>query len=308
MNIALTLLGIVIGIIATLLISRHYFRRTMERKMTPFIHLHSEVFAGIDPEVRDDIKIYYKNEEVNDLTHYQVLIANTGDRAIRDFIKPLSVIFPENVRILDVSILHKSPKEFELKYKVETNDKNMDVCKFDIPLLNKEDFFLVKFLLKGEVSPYSPEFRVTVDDIPPKISPEWLSFSATTEEKGKIEWSAVGVGIGLMSGAASISYFGYLLWKSNPSLFPYPWSTFSFSVLNSITLIFMVLSVLALALIGIILAAGVGFEEVFSKSKYKFPLPKELRRAGRFHKRAGEIIEEIEKDLDEVKEIEDDKV
>ncbi len=293
MNIALTLLGIAIGITVTVFVGRHYFRRTIERKLTPFIHLHSEVFAGIDPEVRKDIQIFYKNEEVNDLTHYQVLIANTGDRAIRDFIKPLTVIFPENVKILDVSILHKSPKELELRHKIEAN-KNSDICTFEIPLLNKEDFFLVKFLLKGEVSPSAPEYRITVDDIPPKILPEWLSNSATTEEKSKIEWEAFGFGIGIIVGAVSLTYLGYLLWKSTPSLFPYPWSTFQFNIISSIALIFAVLFILAVFLIGLFLAAGIGFEEVFSQSKYKFPLPRELRRGSRFLIKQDAITKEIE--------------
>ena len=94
MDIALTLFGIVIGVIATILVSRHYYRRTIERKLTPFIHLHSEVFAGIDPEVRKDIKIYYKNEEVNELTHYQVLIANNRRSCNTRFYQAFDSDFP----------------------------------------------------------------------------------------------------------------------------------------------------------------------------------------------------------------------
>jgi hypothetical protein len=300
-NVALTLLGIFIGTIATFLVSRHYFRRTVERKLTPFIHLHSQVFAGIDPEVRNEIKIHYRDEVVNDLTHYQVLIANTGDRSIRDFINPLTVIFPERVNILDVAILHRSPKELELGYKVDTNDKGIDRCKFDIPLLNKGDFFLVKFLLKGLVKPYDPEFRLTVDDIPPRLNPEWLSFDATTEEKGKIEWGAIAAGSGFILAAIGSSYFLSLLWKLNPSIFPYPWSTFKFSFIDTAALLFSTLLIVAAGLLGIILVAGIGFEEVFPRRKHKFLLPKELRRSGRFRIPEAAIIEEIEKDMQELK-------
>jgi len=185
-----------------------------------------------------------------------------------------------------------------------SQDNDNNICKFEIPLLNKEDFFLVKFLLKGEVSPYDPEFRITVDDIPPKIEPEWLSYNATTEEKGKIEWGAVGAGIGLIISAVSLIYIGYLLWTYNPTLFPYPWTTFKFNIISGLALIFAVILILTIVLVGIVLTAGIGFEDVFSQSKHRFPLPKELRRSGRFRLRQDAIIEEMESDLERLKKLE----
>lgn len=90
-NVALTLLGIVIGILATTLISKYYFRKSVTKQVTPFIHLASSVLAGIDPVVREALKIHYGDVEVKELYQLQFLIANDGERAIRDCIEPFWV-------------------------------------------------------------------------------------------------------------------------------------------------------------------------------------------------------------------------
>ena len=252
MNIVITIFVFLITIIFTYYLSRHYFSRTIGRSLTPFVHIHSESLAGIDPEVREDIKIYYKTEEVSDLTRYQIIIANTGDRSIRDFIKPLTIIFPAKTKILDASILHKFPKELEIDYKVFTDKRDIDKCEFNIPLLNKNDFFLVNFLLKGQFEPHDPEFRVTVDDVPPRLSSEWLPSDATTEEKAEIDWSAIIVGLLCILTGISITYLGYFLWESNQSIFPIPWSTYQFSFFNAVALLLSAAIVLVLEILGII--------------------------------------------------------
>ena len=45
------LIGIIIGIITTFLVSRYYYTRTYKKSLTPFIQFDSSPLKGVDPEV-----------------------------------------------------------------------------------------------------------------------------------------------------------------------------------------------------------------------------------------------------------------
>lgn len=283
LNVILTLTGIILGIAATALVGRYYFRRTVERELTPFVHLHSLVLAGIDSDYRKDLKILFHDEPVEDLTHLQLLIANTGTRAIRDCIQPLTIFFPKKVSVMEYAILHKNPNELQVRLARQKKDEGkQESVQVEFPLLNRGDFFLLKFLLKGAVKPFDVECRITVDDLPPKLRVEWLPPSATKKEKAAIEWSAFWVGLGVTAAAAGFVYMLFLLWHAKPSIFPFPWETYEFSVINTIALVLSVVTVLIFVLIGILLMTGIAFDEVFSKPKHKFPLPDGLQPSYRF--------------------------
>ena len=274
----LTFIGLILGIIASTLVGRHYFRRTIDRSLKPFIHLHSLVLSGIDPSVRGDLKVRYKNEPVDDLTHLQLLVANTGTRAIRDCIKPFSISFPQNADILDYSILYRHPSELELTTTKEiTGESNQEAVNISFPLLNKDNFFLIKFLIKGTIEPKDLKCKILVDDLPPTLDVDWLPRSATTRETSNVDWSALFIGVSLLAIAACMVYLFYLLWNNQPSLFPYPWSTYEFSILNSIVFLMLAVGLLILIFIGIVFATGIAFEDLFSSSRHRFQLPDELQ-------------------------------
>ena len=293
LNVILTLVGIILGIAATALVGRYYFRRTIERALTPFIHLHSFVLSGIDPEVREDLKILFRDQPVDDLTHLQLLVANTGTRAIRDCIKPFTVLFPKDVDILDHAILHRYPRELELTARRQKADESRrEAVQIDFPLLNRGDFFLLKFLLKGTLKTSDIDCRITVDDLPPTLDVSWLPPSATRKELAKkVDWSAFWAGLGLLGAAASIVYTFFLLWRTQPSLLPFPWSSYEFSVINSVVFVFSTAAVLFFAFLGIMLVTGIAFEELFSSPRHKFQLPEGLQPSYRFRFSPGEIIE-----------------
>ena len=301
-NVFLSLLGIVVGVTATALVGRHYFRRTTDRSLTPFVHLSSSVLSDIDPEVRSELKIQFHDQQIADLTHIQLLIANTGNRAIRNCIKPLSITFPKKTKILDYSIIYKHPKEREISAKRSTGKTDTeDSIEVSFPLLNAGDFFLIKFLIEGNVNPFDLQYRITVDDLPPTLEAEWLPYSSVSKEVKKVDWSAIWGGLACVAGAACISYILFLLWHYQPTLFPYPWKTYEFSVLNLIVFILLAAVSLLLLLLGIFLMIGIGFEELFSSSKHRFPLPENIGRV-RFRIPSPEFLmtkELVTKDTDE---------
>jgi hypothetical protein len=295
-NLILTVAGILVGIGATVFVGRYFFNRTFERSLTPFIHLHSLVLADIDPEVRSELRILFQDQPVDDLTHLQLLIANTGSRAIRDCIKPLSITFPSGIVVLDHAIIHKNPKELDLRSsKVSADEHSQEKIEISFPLLNRGDFFLVKFLLKGTLKPFEADCRIAVDDLPPKLELTWLPSSATRNERKTVDWGAFGFGLLVLAITASISYVLFLLWKSQPTIFPFPWETYKFSLLTALILGFHATITLLLFIVGIIMTTGIAFDEVFSGSKHRYPLPESLQPSPRFRLKSQDIVMEFER-------------
>jgi len=102
--------SLVAGIVAAGLVSRYYFRRSVEKSLTPYIQFSSSPLKGIDPEVRKELEVKYRDHAIDNLYEIQFLIANTGDKAIRDVIEPLTLTIPDGCVLLDASVLHVSPK------------------------------------------------------------------------------------------------------------------------------------------------------------------------------------------------------
>ena len=165
-DLQLSLFSLVIGIAATLVVSHYYFRRSVNKSLTPFLQFTSSLFRGVSPEVREALRIEYRGVPVAEIQEIQFLIANTGERAIRDVIEPLSVAIPSGCTLLDATVLHTSPAERSVS--VGTTDK---AVRFEFPLLNSGEFFLVRLLLNGQAKATDFQFRITADDLPPKLSP-----------------------------------------------------------------------------------------------------------------------------------------
>ena len=182
-NFLIALGSIIVGVIATIWVSNHYFRRSKRKSLTPYIQFSTSVFKGVDQSVRDSLKIEYKEVKINDLFEIQFLIANTGEKAIRDIIQPLTLHVPEGSQILDASILHIHPKGREVSIFVEGSDTI-----FEFPLLNSDDFFIAKILLEGEPKDKDFSFSISVDDLPPTLKPRFLPPDLVdTGEKRKFE-------------------------------------------------------------------------------------------------------------------------
>ena len=101
--------SLILGVVATVWVSRYYFKRTVDKALTPYIQFSSSLFEGVDPSVRQALTIDYKGTSVKELLEIQFLIANTGERPIKDLIKPLTLIIPAGCTLLDASMLHIAP-------------------------------------------------------------------------------------------------------------------------------------------------------------------------------------------------------
>lgn len=162
--------SIVVGVVATFTASRYYYRRSTERALTPYIQFYTSVFRGVDAELRDNLKILYKDVAVTDLLEVQFLVANTGFRPIRGVIDPLKLQIPDKGEVLDAAVLHVHPEERRVGVAVVDGSVT-----FDFPLLNANEFFIAKLLLKGDVDPRDLSFRITAEDLPPVLKAELLA-------------------------------------------------------------------------------------------------------------------------------------
>lgn len=270
------ILGLVLGIVATVLVSRYYFLRSVDKSLSVFGLLNSYVFAGIAPDVRQNLHFIFQEKEVSDLQQVILLVANDGERAISNFIEPLSVQLPPDIEVLDASILHRSPEAL----KATINQKATNTLEFAFPLLNKGEFFVAKLLLSGRVAMRDLPFRLLADDLPRSLNVKHLPQASLRDSGYKIEWGLAGVGCIVLLFPIWILYLLHVLWLKQPEMFPYPWESYVFSWTSLLTLAPAVLLLLFFGLLGTAMTLSAFFDGEFPPSRGpKFPLPKELRSA-----------------------------
>lgn len=206
----ISLISLLIGISATIYVTKHYFNRTIEKSLTPFIDYSAHFLENIDQEVKKDLSIKYQNNEVDELTQMQFLIANNGERPIRDLIKPLELHIPEGAVILDSSILHVSPEGRDISISIDDSKK---VVLMSFQLLNKDEFFIIKLLINGDLKSKDLKFTISVDDLPPVLPIESLPYNmiATEDEpeESSFEYWLFISGIAALVAGLSPIYLAY---------------------------------------------------------------------------------------------------
>lgn len=182
-DLVIAIVSVVIGVAATLFVGHYYFRQTVNKALTPFVHFTTHLFRGVSPEVREALQIHYRGVRVTEVQELQFLIANTGQRAIRDVLEPLTVSIPPTCSLLDAAVLHISPGERVVK---ATPQESRVVLEF--PLLNSGEFFVLRLLLNGQAKAKDFQFRITADDLPAVLPTQRLAPElVTSSEKRHFE-------------------------------------------------------------------------------------------------------------------------
>lgn len=278
-NIIISVLSILIGVGATIYASRHYYRRSVEKELTPFLQLQSNVLSHIDEEVKTDLHIEYKGVKVDNLQQIQFLIANTGERAIRDIIRPMKLDLPDDAEIMEGSILHISPEGRAVDFEILESRTSVE---FNFPLMNKDDFFIIKFLVKGTPSKSDLKFSLVADDLPPQLDIRRLSHNQIESDrksfKQEFELGMFLTGIAFILSSLVVMFLAHYV----PAEAVPPFQSKSYIWLNSIpvvsiaTVIGYIVAAL-LFLLGLILVSISLFENFeFPKQNRKFKLPSEL--------------------------------
>jgi hypothetical protein len=231
-DIQIAIISLVAGGILSAVVSWYFFRKSTDKRLSTYVQFASPVLGGIDdPRVREALEIRYRGTKIDDLVQLQFVVANDGQRAIRDLIEPLHLLLPKDVRLLDARVLYVQLRGREVTVSHTETKGGETRVNFEFKLLNRGEFFFVKLLLNGELDPERLRFRVTVDDLPPTITPKKQPFR-TPEEAPTTGWGAVALG-GMPLGLAIGSAYGmYALAAATPNLFPgvagfvwFSWST-----------------------------------------------------------------------------------
>lgn len=298
----ISFLSVVLGIFATVLVSRYYFKRSVDKSLIPYLDFSTQLLSGIDPEVKKDLSISYQGVEVKDLYQVQYLIANTGEKPIRDVIKPLELIIPEDQgAILDSSLIHVYPEGREVKLEISDDKKTV---KFLFPLLNKGDFFIVKLLVKGSLSKEKIKFNITSEDLPPclnvqRLPREKVAIEDDTDSESRVDKAALITGLVCLFLAIPPIYLTYqtdLIWFNSPHDSPLDFITnITLDHFIKITAWF---SGLLMGLIGI---AGimVSCETVEFRKKNKFLIPNGLTSSKFYKSRNQQQVMEMLEELEE---------
>ena len=301
LTLGLTLGGIIIGAVITYIVSKYFFKKSIkEKSLTPFLQFSSRLFSEIDPELKKELIVNYKNTKVDNITQTQFLIANDGDIPIRDIIEPLKLSIPKKNKIFSVSIIHIEPDGRKIDYKIiETETEN--IIQFSIQLLNAGEYFVVKILVqdslptdeKEELENIKYTFSITADDLQPTLEINRLPYSYYEEEKERIyDWS--GFWVGLIFGILLFAVFGvlYAFKEAHQGLYLFSLSeffsktNFSFYSVCIILLAIMGIIFLILTIVGIAQAIS----ELTPNPKPKFKVPNKLRKE-RMHPYPFEIFE-----------------
>lgn len=186
-DLTVALLSLIIGVAATLAVGHYYFRRTVSKELSVYLQSSAQLFRGVAHEVRQQLNIEYRGVPVEHLQEVQFLIANTGERAIRDVIKPLSSTLPGDCALLDAALVHVTPKEREIR--LTTTERSLQI---DFPLLNRDEFFVLRLLVRGRFKSEDLTFQITADDLPPALKPSWSAPDLIkSDEKRSFEYSAL---------------------------------------------------------------------------------------------------------------------
>lgn len=215
-DLAIAGVSLIAGIVATIVVSRYYFQRTVSKAITPYLLSHTDVLGEIDTAVRDALKVQYRGVNVADLTDTQLLVANTGERAIREQIEPLTLNLPQDTEVLDAKVLHVEPAGRVVDVAVVSEGRDRGPCvRFLIPLLNSGDFFIVRLLMKGAVPARDLRFTIVAEDLPPQLNLEWLfSWKTAGQEKRRFEPVLLAFGMGVLAISAAVLYIAMIAWSN----------------------------------------------------------------------------------------------
>lgn len=284
-DLAVSLVSLIIGVVATVWVSRYYFKRTTDKSLTPYLQFMSSLFDGVDPSVRESLKIAYKGTAVTELLEVQFLIANTGERPVRDIIAPLALSIPENCSLLDASILHVSPDGRKVVIKHTPH-----AVEFKFPLLNTGEFFITKLLLQGNAKFEDFKFTVTVDDLPPVLSavrmpPELIE----GERKREFEWGVLVIGSILTVVGAAVAALIYFQWP----VLSQSWNqgllaSFRTNWLVLVSSVVAAIPALLLLVAGPMLCVGAFTDFSFPKRR-RFRVPDTLHRRQFFKEIRGQV-------------------
>jgi len=242
-----SIISFILGGILTIFVGWLFYKKSNKKiSIIPYLDFFSKLFDNVEPEIKKDLKILYKESEIEHLYSVQFTIENNGNKPIRDLMEPLTLSIPKEFEIMDGSISEINPvgRKVELKQNLIENK-----IIIDFPLLNPKEFFVFKILFKGEITEFLKnkrkqkypisdnvdyesgynekdiieyfELKITVDDLPPILKIKKESREGSSENENSTSENIFHLIIGVA--------MGYILWyftKDNTEYFIFNFTDF----------------------------------------------------------------------------------
>jgi hypothetical protein len=213
-----------IGIIVAILVTRHYYVRSIKHRLAVYSMPSPSIFYGVDPEIRSGLSIQFRGEAVEQLSVIEFLIANEGADAIRQSIEPLAFNMGNKCRIVDASVTYMQPEGRDIK--LETASDHEFKCVF--VLLNPNEYFYVKVIADGRIKISDIECTITAENLPPRIkieSAEGVNIGPG-ESSRDLTFLVPAIFVLLLGAILALPLVG--LYEVHPEYFPFSWSKFAF--------------------------------------------------------------------------------
>lgn len=172
LEIFLWIASLLLTVGATWAITRRWTLRSIRRELGVYLDGASSLFEGVDPEVRESLHVNYEGTKISELWHVELIVSNDGERAIRNYVEPLTLDLPEGTRVLDAAVTASSPHDLEAGGTAKHfSDRGPELI-FKFPLLNSGDWFRVKILVGGDLEedPEDWTLRIRAEDLDSEIS------------------------------------------------------------------------------------------------------------------------------------------
>lgn len=194
--------GILIGII----VSYCFYRKSLRLKEPYWAIRSNNLIQGYRTKI-DFLKVFFKDEDVENLTISRVLFWNDGadtiDKQDLNTANPLQIVGLNNSRILDVKVLASNNSSSQFKVSLEENE-----CVYvDFDYLDENQGAVIQIVHTGKSS---RDIEVVGDikgvkELRNKLSaPRWIQISAKIKSKSKIPNKIVAI-ISALFGLAYIA-------------------------------------------------------------------------------------------------------
>lgn len=291
----------VIGVVIAIVVAHAYYRLSISKSLSFFLLHDDQPLSKVDPNVRSRLVVQFFKPEappstndafpltgeapssqnatiVQALHHIQVLVANTGVRAI-SFTEAPTIEIPSGKLLLDASIIHQRPKDLGASLaRLPVADDGVQRLRLAIPLLNRREFFIVKLLLSDVIAPLDIKVHLLAEDLDRTIGIRPLPANATKSVLEAFEWPAIWVGVLLIFCTTALLLVENAFYKLHP--LPSILDVGITAYFSSLTAIHVELGlgfvgILAYGFIGIVLLFGIGLQSLTNWRR--IVLPTEMR-------------------------------
>lgn len=210
-SILIAAIFLILGIPPAYFISKYFHNKSTKRQLTAKVDLNAGVLSGIEPAIRERLRVQYDNTEIPDLYQFEFSVANTGDRAIMSLIEPLKLALPSENRVFDYSIIRTKPSG----RKVDLSLDGPCTLNISLKLLNKGESFSCRVLTDRLFDTSNLVLGVVGEDLPPQIVFEDITVQATASEPEKASpMTMLGFGLASLATAALLAFGAYILFQA----------------------------------------------------------------------------------------------